>query len=319
MQAVPLSDSNTVDGHAVVGGSYAAQDYGSLSSENDESYIYPKIAQTSVESISGDYREGYNDATYYTNVQNSFHPTTSITYQHFPQHAMQPFVSSSSSFTYAAGPAYYDDDPLSDSHYLEDQDSNMVYLDNSPDDMDTGSGEMFYNEDGSPGAVWMPEMNQHVWNGFDASAEHGWPSSAAATRTETLRNWTKQIQDACTQQPADETLSQQRFEWRGIIPQDPSGYRPPYSVEVGDSYYYPTHLSFDTRNTPSDFTSSESPLSPLELETCQTDVLSAVPVGSLSTAEASSSLLPEPIIHAPRPTRTIDSSFFERLAEALSH
>ncbi|KAE9409257.1 hypothetical protein BT96DRAFT_913423 [Gymnopus androsaceus JB14] len=302
-------------------------DCGWSGSEGDESYIYPETAQTSVESISGDYREGYNDAAYYPNVQNSFHPATSITTypQSVPQHAMQRVASSSSSvydnplsFAHTAGQSYHHDDPLSYPR-VEDEDSNMVFTDDSCDDMITNDEEIFYDDGGSPGSVWLPEINQyqnqHIpLNGFNTSAEHfGWPGNPAATRAQEFGIWTKEMQYAYAQRPPDEAFFQHWFE--GISTQDPSGYYPSYPVGAGDSSYYPTYLSAHTRNTPSDFTSSESPLSPLEFEKWQPDVSPAIPVGSLP-AVTSSSILPEPIIHAPRPTRTIDSAFFERLLVA---
>ncbi|KAJ4468572.1 hypothetical protein C8R41DRAFT_925382 [Lentinula lateritia] len=318
------------DGNTIAESSYGAEDcsWSESGSEGGE-YVYSNNGQPMDGSITGDYRQPYNEYVYshhYPNsgvstTQSSFLPGASTSYSPItPQFEAQSVTSSniSSSFMHAIGqPPSYDSPSLSYS-CAEEEKSNMMFADTLCDDMIPDDAETYHDVNDSPGGVWMPEMNQDIVfvqpNTFPENYE-----AASTSRPEESGFWTKEMQYPHMQQTPDEALLQQ---W--VIssnPQDPSAYYHSYPAGIGCSY--PTHLSADTSNTPSDFTSSESPLSPLEFETCHSDVSSTIsPDAHLAPLPAftSSSVLPArnlpPIIHAPRPTRTIDSTYFERLIAA---
>ncbi|KAJ4485611.1 hypothetical protein J3R30DRAFT_3696989 [Lentinula aciculospora] len=326
-------NSNGVDEYAVAQSCYDTQDFAWSGSEADE-YVYTQCAHPTDDSMSGDYHQPYKEDVYSHHYpipgisapQSPFLPTASTSYSLYtpytPQFSM-PIASSSniaSSFPPETTQSpYYDGyhDSMSYSR-VEQGEFKSLYTNTSRDDMITDDGEAYYNDNGSPGGVWMPEMSQNIADGPLA----GNLSAAATSSSDEVGVWTKKMQYAHSQQLApDKALLHQWFEdTNPQNTQDPSAYYPYYpSYPAGIDCSYPTHLSADTRNTPSDFTSSESPLSPLEFETCQSDVSSTIsPDTRLAPLPALTSSLVilaqnPPIIHAPRPTRTIDSTYFEQL------
>ncbi|KAJ3895776.1 hypothetical protein GG344DRAFT_72779 [Lentinula edodes] len=321
------------DGDTIAETSYGAEDCSwSRSGSEGGEYVYSNNGQPTDESMTGDYRQPYNEYLYshhYPNsgmstTQSSSLPVASTSYSPItPQfEAQSQSVTSStisSSFMHATGQSPSYDSPSLSYSCAEEVKCNIMFADTSCDYMIPDNAETYHDVNDTPGGVWMPEMNQNIAfvqsNTFPENYE-----AAAASRPEGSGFWTKEMQYPHMQQTPNEALLQQWLISSNL--QDPSAYYHSYPAGIG--CLYPTHLSADTSNTPSDFTSSESPLSPLEFETCHSDVSSTIsPDAHLAPLPAftSSSVLPARnllpiIIHAPRPTRTIDSTYFERLIAA---
>ncbi|KAF9075051.1 hypothetical protein BDP27DRAFT_1316402 [Rhodocollybia butyracea] len=303
---LPANYSDAVDEHSV-GYSYGAQGFARDQLKSNESYPYPNVTQPILnESSYDDFRHGYSEPVNShhpvpPSVRTSFQTSNAIYSQFPPQVEMQATSSSPPSFLPTA---QYHYESLSYPRVVEDH-SNLTQA-FTPGDIIMGDEEPYYDDNycNSSGGMWMPENK--------TPSTDTWPDSPVVAGTEELDVWTKMQYPYA--QPPPEGLFQQWY--HGIGAQDSSGYYPSYPTGV-DSSLYSTHLSADMRNTPSDFTSSESPLSPLDIETYQSNVASTTsPDTSLFPLPAftASSVLPAlPIIHAPRPTRTIDSAYFERL------
>ncbi|KIK70471.1 hypothetical protein GYMLUDRAFT_65705 [Collybiopsis luxurians FD-317 M1] len=326
MQAVlSTNHEDAVEPHTDDGILYDAQDSGWSGSEGSESYVHLDIAQSTHESVSGDYCQAYNQASYpqpFTNSTLSAVHSPSATHypQLTPQFEIQPEASSSSSFFMPTSSSYfahtiarestYYDDSLSYPHIVEDHPATI-----SPrDDMAPCDAESYYDDGDLPESWWKPETSeQSASYAFLQPTSTGWFNHAATIETVQLEHWTKKTQHVHAQPPLTATFYRDWYEGNYI--QDPNnGYYPCYPNATAGSSYYSAHLSDDMRNTPSDFTSSESPLSPLEYEAC--------PGSSVSSTVSPDALAPPPtppsslIIHAPRPTRTIDSAHFQRLIAA---
>jgi hypothetical protein len=307
MQAVlSPNHSGAVDEHIAC----SAQNYGWSGIED---HGHSELCLTE-ENVSDGYCQVYNDTAYpdhYTNspispVQNPFLSRMSPSY--YSQYEIQPTASSSSSswstspdLSSFAGMQYYGDSLF----YREDPD--IMYTDGGRGDTLAGEIEPYYDDDDDPpGRVWIPELNPDGFVQPDGSAEdYAWLDHAAITGTE---GWAKEDH---IQKPCDSELPYHYWD------EAQEGYYASYPNGPASSSYYATHLSSGVRNTPSDFTSSESPLSPLEFEISPPDLSltlsSDTPLPPLPTFSLPPQQPFPPIIHAPRPTRTIDSASLERL------
>ncbi|KAJ3797699.1 hypothetical protein GGU11DRAFT_52169 [Lentinula aff. detonsa] len=308
---------NIVDEHTVTEYYYGPRDYTWSDSEGSECQ---EIAYPLDGNMSSDYRPPYDQECGYSHhhpkpdisaVRSSLLPIASTSYSPYTP---QIEITSSPTFTSSLiGHSPYYDEYESLSYPREgEEESDMMFTNGTLHD------GVYYNTNEFAGGVWVPETCQNfAFVQPNTCAEDF--GTASASISEELGSWTKEMQYAHTQQTTDEALLQEWF--KDLNPQDPSAYYPSYPAGIG--YSYSTHLSTDTSNTPSDFT-SESPLSPLEFETCHSDLSSTISpdthLAPLLPPFTSSSVLPAqtllPIIHAPRPTRSIDSSYLKRLIAA---
>ncbi|KAJ3762169.1 hypothetical protein EV360DRAFT_67248 [Lentinula raphanica] len=256
----------------------------------------------------------------FTAAQSSFCPTPSTSYSpHSPQFKIS--ISPSTSITSSSGNSYencysFDLFPLCSQKDKGEEKIDIPFSNLSPHD------GAYYTPDDRSGVFWMSEMNES-FERTNTCAEDS--VIAKAPRSEELDVWTKDKQWA-QQISGEEELQKWIEEMIGPTgPQDPSDCYPFYPGGLGCSFA--TNLSANTAsNTPSDFTSSDSPLTPLELEAYYADITSTIsPTNSQmvslpALASSLKSVLPAqttvPIIHAPRPMHMIDSSYFERLIAA---
>ncbi|KAF5392626.1 hypothetical protein D9757_002239 [Collybiopsis confluens] len=326
--------------------SFDAQDSGRPRSEGNVSYVDTKFAQSTDEYISGDFYPPCDEATthlhsFTDSAASTFLSSPATTTNCLPQ--LMPLVmnmSSASSRSPSSSSSFMHPHTSSpfDSVYAAEEycDYTMPYYSHAMEGdqgdvslscIDTGScdGESYYDNRDSLESLWVPGDNNYRPHHQAASHPFLWPNTSAswfAAETQEPQYWTKESHDAHVEQHL--SVGNQ-----GNCMQHPEsgGYyaSSSYPDETGAGSYYPTYWTGDMRNTPSDFTrTSESPLSPLEFESCGSDISSTIAPAALlldptphSNSSASTldfSPPPPPlVIHAPRPTSTMDSAYFARL------